>query len=81
MFNVYLKNGEKRWVDKHEVRMLQNKGQIVCLLEIKDKEDGTEGNLFYCDIKQGFCDVHPLVQHRRGEDFAMYVRDQDMYGM
>ncbi len=57
MFKVYLKNGVERWVDKREARLLQGKGQVVCVLEMKDEEADTVETLFFCDIKNGFCDV------------------------
>jgi hypothetical protein len=34
MLNVCLKNGEKRWVNRHEANLLQRNGQIVFVEEI-----------------------------------------------
>ena len=34
MLNVCLKNGEKRWVNRHEASLLQRNGQIVFVEEI-----------------------------------------------
>ena len=39
MLNICLVNGERKWVTKHEARLLQSKGKVVCVLDIREDED------------------------------------------
>ncbi len=55
MFNVYLKSGEKRWVSRREARLLQRKGQVVCVLEIRAEAPLESENLYLCSAKNDFC--------------------------
>lgn len=61
MFNVYLKSGEKRWVNRREARSLQRKGQLVCVLEIRTDEPESEG-LYFCSVKNDFCTAPGSLQ-------------------
>lgn len=61
MFNVYLKSGEKRWVSRREARLLQRKGQVVCVLEIRSEALESE-NLYFCGAKNDFRSTHGSLQ-------------------
>ena len=45
MLNVCLKNGEKRWVNRHEANLLQRNGQIVFVEEIVTEDADIMYNL------------------------------------
>ncbi len=62
MLNVCLMNGENKWVNEYEARLLQVKGQIVYVVEMREEEPDAMGSLYFCSIKKGFCDVHSFSQ-------------------
>ncbi len=41
MFNVHLRNGENKWVNKQEARLLQAGGHVVCVIDTEKKENVT----------------------------------------
>ncbi len=51
MLNVCLKNGEKRWVKRHEANLLQRNRQVVFVEEIVTEDMDTVYNLYFCSIK------------------------------
>lgn len=60
MFNVFLTNGVNKWVNKDEARRLQRRREVVCVLEMKNEDTDLSEDLFYCVIKNKFCDIHSM---------------------
>lgn len=60
MFNVFLISGVSKWVNKDEARRLQGRGEVVYVLEMNNEDPDSAENLFYCGIKNKFCDIHSM---------------------
>jgi hypothetical protein len=53
LMKLSLTNGRTKWVDHNEARMLQGRGQVICVLAMKD-EQPVEFPPF-CSMRSDYC--------------------------